>query len=87
MILNLLAISLNVGGRIKRVRALEVASPPSTTMARGFWTSLPTPPPISIGTSPRAAMLAVISTGRRRLFAPISTASSMLCPCFISWTK
>ena len=87
MILNLVAIILKVGGKIRSVSAVEVANPPNTTIARGFCTSLPTPPPTSIGTSPSAAIVAVINTGRNLRFAPISTASSTLCPLLISCTK
>ena len=41
-----------------------------TTIASGFWISEPGPLANSSGTRPKAAMLAVISTGRRRRFAP-----------------
>lgn len=52
------------------VSAVELTSPPITTIAKGFWISEPGPVANSSGTSPNAAMLAVIITGRSRRTAP-----------------
>ncbi len=78
---------LKSGGRISNVSIEEVTSPPRTTIARGFCTSLPTPEESSIGTSPNPAINAVISTGRNRRFAPITIVSSRLYPSLSSCKK
>ena len=59
---------------------MEVTSPPMTTMASGFWISEPGPVANKSGTRPKAAMLAVISTGRSLRIAPSNTALSRLNP-------
>ena len=69
------------------VSRVEVTSPPMTTTASGFWISEPGPLAVSIGTSPIAAMLAVISTGRSRRIAPSRTTWSSGMPCARSWLK
>ena len=61
-------------GRRTSVRAVDVTSPPMTTIASGFWISEPGPVANSSGTRPSAAMLAVINTGRSRRVAPSKTA-------------
>ena len=50
--------------------------PPITTVASGRCTSAPAPTLNAIGTKPRLATSAVISTGRRRVSAPSRIASS-----------
>lgn len=50
--------------------AVAVMSPPITPMARGRCTSEPGPVAKSSGIKPNAVIEAVISTGRRRRFAP-----------------
>src|SRR5690606_33687778 len=64
-------------GNRNKVRAVAEISPPTTTMASGRCISDPGPVAKSSGTSPKAAMLAVIITGRRRRLAPSTTVSSM----------
>ena len=56
------------------------ARPPTTTVAKGRCTSDPTPVDSSMGMSPKAAMAAVISTGRRRDNAPKNMASAWFRP-------
>lgn len=48
-----------------------------TTVARGRWTSAPAPWETPIGMKPRLATRAVIRTGRKRAWAPCSTADSI----------
>ena len=55
--------------------------PPATTVARLRWTSLPTPVAHAAGNMPTVATDAVMSTGRKRSLAPISTASESGTPC------
>lgn len=62
------------------MRMVEVISPPMTTLASGRCTSLPGEVESAIGTNPRLATSAVMSTGRRRSAAPVRTASSSGCP-------
>lgn len=50
--------------------------PPITTVASGRCTSAPAPVASAIGTKPRDATSAVISTGRSRVSAPSRTASA-----------
>ena len=50
--------------------------PPMTTVASGRWTSAPAPTLKAIGTKPRLATSAVISTGRKRVSAPSRIAAS-----------
>ncbi len=50
--------------------------PPITTVATGRCTSAPVPVAMAIGTKPSDATSAVISTGRRRVRAPVVTAAS-----------
>ena len=54
-------------GNTKRVNAVDVTSPPITTVAKGRCTSAPAPEDNAIGTKPRLATSAVMSTGRRRV--------------------
>ena len=54
---------------------MELSKPPTTTVANGRWVSAPTPLESNIGTKPRIATLAVISTGRNRSAVPCTTAS------------
>ena len=54
--------------------------PPMTTGAKGRCTSAPVPTLSAIGTKPKAAINAVISTGRRRASAPSRTAFSTEAP-------
>ena len=49
---------------------MDVNKPPTTTVASGRCVSAPTPVDSSIGTRPRIATEAVISTGRSRSAAP-----------------
>ena len=55
--------------------------PPITTVANGRCTSEPMPVFRAIGTNPSAATSAVISTGRSRVKAPSTIASSSKRPC------
>ena len=68
-----------MGSRMS-VRAVDVTSPPMTTIASGRWISEPGPSAKSSGTSPNAAMLAVIITGRRRRTDPSKTTSAIGMP-------
>ncbi len=70
-----------------RVRAVEVTRPPTTTTASGRWTSEPGPLAKSMGKRPKAAMLAVIKTGRNRRFAPSTTTSPKAMPASSNWLK
>jgi len=67
-----------------RVRTVDEITPPITTVARGRSTSDPVPVASALGTTPRAATHAVISTGRRRSAAPRRAASCSVCPCWRS---
>ena len=51
-----------------------------TTVAKGFCTSAPAPEPRAIGTKPRLATSAVITTGRSRCRAPARAASARSMP-------
>jgi hypothetical protein len=73
-----------IGSRIS-VSRVEDTSPPMTTMASGRWISEPGPVANSSGTRPKAAMLAVISTGRSRRLAPSTTTSASGRPSARSW--
>ena len=53
--------------------------PPMTTLASGRCTSAPAPVASAIGTNPRQATSAVISTGRSRVSAPSCIASWSAC--------
>ena len=63
-------------GRTRSVRRVDVTNPPITTVAKGRCTSAPMLVATAIGTKPNPATIAVISTGRSRVFAPSTTASS-----------
>jgi len=60
----------NMAGNTTSVRMLDVITPPMTTVASGRCTSAPAPTEMAIGRKPRASVVAVISTGRRRSMAP-----------------
>lgn len=49
--------------------------PPMTTVASGLCTSEPVPVANAMGTNPRDATNAVISTGRKRAIEPLKIAS------------
>jgi hypothetical protein len=66
-------------GRIIRVRAIEVMSHHTTTIAKGFCNSLPVPVLQIIGKSPITEVNAVIRTGRSRIMAPSTTDSCIHC--------
>ena len=61
---------------------MEIASPPTTTVAMPRCTSLPTPVWIAAGSMPKVATVAVISTGRKRSVAPFMIASCSSRPDF-----
>ena len=63
------------------VSSVAGISPPATTVARLRCTSLPTPVASAAGNMPTVATAAVISTGRSRSPAPVSTASNSGTPC------
>src|SRR5512139_866783 len=67
-------------GSSTRVSRVELSRPPTTTVASGRCVSAPTPEDSNIGTRPRIATLAVISTGRSRRTVPSVTASRTLRP-------
>lgn len=54
---------------------MALTRPPITTVASGRWTSAPVEVANAIGRNPKLATQVAISTGRRRLDAPLSTAS------------
>ena len=56
---------------------VELISPPMTTMASGFWVSLPIPLDTAAGINPIAAIKAVITTGRTLDWTPWTTAWRM----------
>ena len=58
--------------------------PPITTVASGFCTSAPEPVAIAIGTKPRLATSAVMTTGRRRIIAPSYAAFARSMPLSIN---
>jgi hypothetical protein len=62
-----------------------VTKPPMTTVASGRWTSAPVPVASAMGTNPREATRAVMSTGRRRVSAPWIIASLSSTPSRRSW--
>src|ERR671934_2563975 len=64
---------------------MALTTPPITTVASGRCTSAPTPVLNAIGTNPRLATSAVISTGRSRTSADSSTASARPSPRSRSW--
>src|SRR6266513_124394 len=68
-------------GKTINVRSVELRLPPMTTVASGRCTSAPVPMAMAIGTKPRLATRAVISTGRSRVSEPSITASRTLRPC------
>src|SRR2546427_233247 len=74
-------------GSRTRVSAVELTSPPITTMASGRWISEPGPLASSRGTRPKAVMEAVISTGRSRRSEPSRTTCSMGRPSACRWLK
>ena len=74
-------------GSRTRVSAVELTSPPITTMASGRWISEPGPLASSRGTRPKAVMEAVISTGRNRRSEPSRTTCSMGRPSACRWLK
>lgn len=57
------------------VRIVDEMIPPMTTVAKGFWTSEPSPDPNAIGKKPNEATSAVITTGLILLVAPSMVAS------------
>ena len=62
-------------GSNNKVSRVELTNPPMTTMARGRWISESGQLANYSGTRPKAAMDAVIMTGRRRRLAPSSITS------------
>ena len=64
----------STGSTTKVSRVAEI-SPPTTTVAKGRWTSAPAEPESAIGKKPKAAAEAVRSTGRKRSAAPTVTSS------------
>ena len=64
---------------------VPLITPPMTTVANGRWTSAPMPVFNAMGRKPRAATNVVMSTGRRRVIAACSTASSRPAPRARSW--
>ena len=52
--------------------------PPMTTVASGRWISLPTPVAMAIGMNPAISVIAVASTGWRRVF---EAAMIAIAPC------
>ena len=60
-------------GNTTNVKKVAVIKPPITTVAKGFCTSAPAPPENAIGRKPKAATLAVIKTGRKRILVPSIT--------------
>src|SRR6185312_1397570 len=77
----------NKVGSSSKVSAVHVTRPLITTIASGRCTSEPGPEANSSGTSARAAMEAVMSTGRRRRIAPSRTTWSSGMPVAASWLK
>ena len=67
--------SYKAGSKIK-VKNVELNTPPITTVANGLCTSAPALLASAIGTNPKLATSAVISTGRNRVSAPSRTASA-----------
>ena len=55
-------------GNTTKVKSVAVISPPITTMAKGRWVSEPMSWLMAMGSKPKAASMAVISTVRRRCF-------------------
>src|SRR3546814_11983 len=70
-------------GNTRRVSKVEEMTPPITTVAKGRCTSAPAPTLNAIGTKPRLATSAVISTGRSRVSAPSRTAPARGPPCAV----
>ena len=66
------------------IRYLET-NPPMTTVASGRCTSAPVPVDRAIGTNPREATRAVMSTGRSLFNEPSTIASSDGIPCSRNW--
>src|SRR3989338_1660646 len=71
-------------GKTKRVISVDVARPPTTTIASGFCTSEPGPEANSIGTRPNTATDAVIRIGRNRCSHPLMMASLIGIPSFLN---
>ena len=67
-------------GNKTNVKRVEVAKPPITTMAKGFWISAPGPVANKSGTNPNAVMPAVIKTGRNLRCEPSTTTSEISLP-------
>ena len=70
-------------GSASNVTTVENVRPPAIARAIGEYggPSLhASAPPIASGSMPRIAVAIVISTGRRRSFAPITSASVRECP-------
>src|SRR5450830_290832 len=67
-------------GSTTRVSSVAVTSPPMTTMASGRWVSEPISRDSAMGSRPRAASMAVISTVRRRCIEPMRAASYTVWP-------
>src|SRR6266568_5536949 len=67
-------------GLTKKPRSKREISPATTTIAKGFCVSLPTPVERAAGSKPRQATSAVIMIGRRRNSEASSVASRMVRP-------
>src|SRR6266404_4576576 len=74
-------------GKRSKVRNVELRIPPITTVASGRCTSAPDPLASAIGTNPRLATNAVISTGLSRVKAPSHTAFRTVRPSSRNWLK
>ena len=74
-------------GRIISVRAIEVISHPTTTIANGFWSSLPVPVLHIIGSNPMTEVKAVMSTGRRRTIAHSTIESCIHCLVILTFSS
>ena len=67
-------------GSTNKVSSVDVTMPPITTVASGRWISLPTPVAIAIGMKPAISVIAVASTGWRRVFEAAMIASLLCWP-------
>ena len=68
-------------GNNTSLSSVEVTKPPITTIAKGRLISEPGPVANNSDTKPKAAMLALISTGRNLRFAPSTTT----CESMVLW--
>ena len=57
-------------GKMNRLNVVLVIKPPITTIAKGFEASEPIPCDIAAGNKPIVAIMAVITTGRKRSATP-----------------